>query len=158
MQSVLTSTHSNIIGGNSMKKVKTKVVSVILCMCLLFSCQIVAFAAETWSDAGTYTLSSDTDWKRNTTAGIYLVNTKTTTSTQVSVYTVSKTMASNPRFRMVNSNNSVRSGTLVTAAEGKSKTDSSNTGEKGYNYYASVKSAWNQTADNQSIRIQFKSY
>ena len=141
-----------------MKKSKNTIISIILCLAMLFSIQIVAFAAETWSDAATYQLNSDTGWKRLTTTGIYLGNEKTTSSNKVTVYTVSKTMSSSPKFRIVNSKNQERSGHITTAAVGKSKTDTSNTGEKGYNYYASVKPAWNQATDNKSIRIQFKSY
>lgn len=141
-----------------MKK-KTKKLSVLmLTLTMLLSFQIFAFAATTWSDEGTFSLNSDTDWKRCTTTGIYLGNEKTTTSKNVSVYTVSKTMSSYPSFRIVNSNNEIRSSSITTAAPGRSKTNSSNTGEKGYNYYASVKSAWNQATDKQSIRLQFKSY
>lgn len=141
-----------------MEKTRNKIISIILAIAVVFSLQIVAFAATTWSDAGTITLNSDTGWKRNTTKGVYIVNAKTTTSKDVTVYTVSKTMASNPQFRMVNSENSARSGSFSMPSAGRQKTDSSNTGEKGYKYYASVKPAWNQVSDNQSVRLQFKSH
>ena len=141
-----------------MGKTKNKIISIILAITVVFSFQVVAFAATTWSDAGTITLNRGTDWKRNTTTGVYIVNTKETTSKDVKVYTVSKTMSSNPQFRMVNSNNSARSGSFSMPSAGKQKTNSSNTGEKGYNYYASVKAAWNQVSNNQSVRLQFKSH
>lgn len=125
---------------------------------ITLSLQGFAFAATTWSNSATFSLSSDTGWNRRTTLGTYLANGKTTDSDKVTVYTVSKTMTSVPRFRMVNSSNEARSAVFSVPKVGKSKVSKSNTGEKGYTYYASVKEAWNQIADNQSIRIQFKSH
>lgn len=140
-------------------KQKTKKISVLAITIIMVLCfQMMTFALSTWSDAGTYDLDHDTDWKRLTTTGIYLNNQKDSESVNVSVYTVSKTMASSPLFRIVNSNNLARSAAFTTPAVGKSKTDDSNTGEKDYTYYASVKSAWNQITDGQSIRIKFKSH
>ena len=132
--------------------------SIILAIAAIFLFQITAFAANTWSDAGTINLNRNTGWKRTTTTGVYLVNTKSTDSNNVTVYTVSKTMVSYPQFRMVNSNNAARSASFTVPPAGKQKTNSSNTGVNGYNYYASVKPAWNQVSNNQSIRLQFKSH
>jgi hypothetical protein len=140
-------------------KQKTKKISVLAITIIMVLCfQMMTFALSTWSDAGTYDLDHDTDWKRLTTTGIYLNNEKDSDSINVSVYTVSKTMASNPSFRIVNSDNVARCTAFTTASAGKSKTDDSNTGEEGYTYFASVKSAWNQVTDGQSIRIKFKTY
>ena len=141
-----------------MGKAKSKIMTIFIVITVIFSFQVVAFAATTWSDKGTIALNRDTDWKRNTTTGVYIVNTKTTSSTSVTVYTLSKTMTSNPQFRIVNSNNEARCAAFSMPSAGKEKTNTSNTGDPGYNYYASVKPAWNQVANDQSVRLQFKSH
>ncbi len=141
-----------------MKK-KTKKISVLAITIIMVLCfQMMSFALSTWSDAGTFELSTDTGWTRTTTTGNYLNNEKDSNSANVTVYTVSKTMASSPSFRIVTYNNEARCTAFTTAAAGKSKTSDTNTGEIGYTYYASVKEAWNQVTDDQTIRIQFKTY
>lgn len=135
-----------------------RIITLVLTIFFLLSLQIVAFAGTSWSDARTFALDSGTSWKTETTLGDTLKNTKTTDSTEVAVYTVSKSMWSKPVFRMVNSDNQARSGEITTADAGRFTTSKTNTGEVGYGYYASMKAAWNQISNSQSIRIQFKSY
>lgn len=130
---------------------------VIFCLVFIVVSQIVVFAAETWSNPGTFNLPRGGSWNRVTTTGVHLGNTKTTTSTNFEQYTISKTVSSSPSFRLVNSSNEVRSKTITTAAVGRQKTGGGNTGEKGYAYYASVKPALNQITGSGSIRLQFKS-
>lgn len=131
--------------------------AVILTVIIAMSVLVVAsFAAETWSNPGTYQLTKGEGWKRNTTTGVYLVNTKTTDSPRFDVYTISLTMWNNPSFRLVNSNNEVRSDSITIANEGRQKDGGGNTGEKGYDYYASLKPNFLQTKTD-TARIQFKS-
>ena len=135
-----------------------KFITLIVALAVIMSMSVVAFAATTYSNAGTFKMSCGGDWTRVTTLNEYLGNQKETDSTSVTVYTLSKTMSSAPSFRLVNSDNEARSGAFSTPAVGREKTNSSNTGEIGYAYYASLKPAWNQVTNDQSIRIQFKSH
>ena len=138
-----------------MKKNK-KLFTTILMFVLVLSIQCTVLAAT--SSKGTYDLDAGDGWKHTTASDSRLRDEKETTSTKVTVYTYSKTMMSCPSFRMVNYDKNARSTEIVTAAAGKSATNESNTGTKGYGYYASVKAAWNQITDDQSIRIYFDSH
>lgn len=120
--------------------------------------QIIVFAATTWSDGGAYEISSGDGWHNHCTTGEMLENRKTTESGKVEVYTVSKTMSSVPSFRLITSEGNARSNAFSTPSVGRSKINNSNTGTVGYPYYASIKPAWNQNSDDQTIKIQFKSY
>lgn len=132
-------------------------IAVILTVIIAMSVLVVAsFAAETWSNPGTYQLTKGDDWKRNTTEGVYLVNTKTTDSSRFDVYTISLTMWNNPSFRLVNSENEARSRPVTIANAGRQKEGSNSTAVKGYNYYASLKPDFLQTKTD-TARIQFKS-
>lgn len=125
---------------------------------IVVGAQIVAYAGTSWSDGGTFEISRGDGWHNHCTTGEMLGNTKTTESSNVSVYTVSKTMTSSPSFRLINSDGYARSDSFSTPAVGKSVTNNSNTGTVGYTYYASIKPAWNQVSDDCTIKIQFKSY
>lgn len=124
---------------------------------MLLSFQVAAYAATTWSNEGTIQLARGDNWKRNTTTGVYIVNTKTTSSKQVDVHSVALTMWNNPSFRIVNSNNEARCSAFLMSNPGKTATSNSNTGEAGYNYYASIKPSMLQTGTD-TARLQFKSY
>lgn len=102
-----------------MKKRTKSIFAMVLCLTVLVSFQTITYAAETWSNSATYDLDHDTYWKRQTSKGTYLSNQKTTESKNVSVYTVSKTMSSHPKFRIVNSENKERSGHISTPAADK---------------------------------------
>lgn len=117
----------------------------------------VASALSTWSDAYTYELDSSDDWVRTTTQGEWMGNQKDSDKSVYDVYTVTKTMWSSPKFRVVNSNNAVVADTVTTAGKGRYVTGGGNTGTIGYAYYGSVKPAWNQSGTDR-IKLQFRVY
>lgn len=79
-----------------MKRNRKKALTALLVIILAFSIQAVAFAANTWSDPGTFVLNRSQTWVRITTGGIYLCNTKTTIVPDVTVSTLAKTMSTRP--------------------------------------------------------------
>ncbi len=130
-----------------------------LCVTLTLICvfQIFAFAFS-WSDAGTFELDSDTGtWVYYTTANTKLGDAKTTDDALVTVYTISKTMGSSPKFRLVRANGDIRSEKITTGEPGEAVSGSS-TGGAGNTYYASMAAAWNQVTNNKTIRIKFDSH
>lgn len=137
-----------------MKKISKNICYLFLSFIVIASTKTV-MATNTWSDAKTYSLKATDGWKRGTLEGEWMGNLKTTNSNKYDVYTVSKTMWSNPQFRLVNSNNVAVSSTVTTAGEGRYVTGSGNTGTIGYAYYGSVKPAWNQVG-NGRIKLQMK--
>lgn len=94
---------------------KKKIMLPIFVVCMLFIAQICVYAAETWSNSGAYEISEGDGWHNHTTEGIMLGNYKTTESSDIEVYTVSKTMSSKPVFRLVNSEEKSRSESFSTA-------------------------------------------
>jgi len=130
----------------------------ILLGLFLFVCTITLTSAlSTWSNAYTYELKSSDNWVRNTTQNEWMGNQKDTDSSDYDVYTVSKTMWTSPKFRVVNSDNKVASDVVTTASKGRYVTGGNNTGTIGYAYYGSVKPAWNQTGTDR-IKLQFRVY
>lgn len=117
----------------------------------------IASAASTWTNAHTYELAGGGGWKTTTTQNTKMGANKTSNNSTYQVHTVSKTMWSSPRFRLVNSNNAVISGEVTTAGARKTVTGSNNTGTIGYAYYGSVRPAWNQTGTDR-IKLQMKNF
>ena len=137
-----------------MKKRKTGVM--VLAVAAVLTSQL-AFAASTWTDARTWELTSGDDFKTVTTTGTKCGATKTTDQRTWDVYTVSKTMWTNPTARLVNSANQVRSDVVTTANVGRYVTGQQNTGTIGYAEYLSVKPAFNQVGYD-TIKLQFRNY
>ena len=71
-----------------------KFITFIVALAVIMSMSVVAFAATTYSNPGTFKMSCGGDWTRVTTLNEYLGNQKETDSTSVTVYTLSKTMSS----------------------------------------------------------------
>lgn len=136
-----------------MKLSKNILLGLILSVCVIS----IVSASSTWSNAYTYELNSSDDWIRNTTQNEWMGNQKTSDSNIYDVYTVSKTMWTNPKFRVVNYHDVAVAKTVTTASTGKYATGKENTGVVGYSYYGSVKPAWNQ-AGTDRIKLQFKVY
>ena len=130
---------------------------ILLGTVLLLSVMSLVNALSNWSTAYSYELKSSDGWKRNTTVGEWMGNLKDSDKNKYDVYTVSKTMWSSPKFRVVNSDNAVISDVVTTASTGRYATGKENVGIKGYAYYGSVKPAWNQTGTDR-IKLQFRVY
>lgn len=138
-----------------MKK-KIMTIGIILGVMLLGAIQF-AFASESWSDAKRYDISAGDDWRVASSDGTAMVSEKTTDSSKYDVYTVTKSMWSSPRFKLVNSNNVAVSGEVETSPAGQYSTGSNNAGVIGYAYYGSVKPGWNQTGSDY-IKLQMRIY
>ena len=137
-----------------MKKRKTGVM--VLAVAAVLTSQL-AFAASTWTDARTWSLSSADGFKTVTTTGTKCGATKTTDQRTWDVYTVSKTMWTSPTARLVNSSNQVRSDEVVTVNAGRYASGRQNTGNIGYAQYLAVRgSAFQMGVD--TIKLQFKNY
>lgn len=137
-------------------------ITLCIALMLVFIFQIVAYATNTWSSKGTFELDSGDigNWSQQTITGEKLGDTKESDAIEdaiVTVYTVSKSMTSYPKFKLVNSNNAERSEKIKTADTGRQATGESQA-VVGHKYFASVAPAWNQITDNKTIRIQFDSY
>lgn len=129
----------------------------ILSAVIFFSVVQIAYGASTWTDAYTYELKSSDGWKTKTTENVKMGATKTSDKSGYEVHTVSKTMWSSPKFRLVNSDNAVVSSEVTTAGAGRTATGKNNTGSIGYAYYGSVKPAWNQSGTDR-IKLQMRNF
>lgn len=115
-------------------------------------------ASSNWSDAHTYQLNSGDGWKTRAVNNEKMGNEKDdTNNSKYDVCTLSKTMWSSPKFRVVNSNNEPVSGEITTAKAKRCATGDDNTGIAGRVYYGSVKPAWNQSGSDR-IKLQFRVY
>ncbi len=124
---------------------------------LVVVCSITfASALNTWTDAYTYTLNDYSNWKTVTTSGTLMGQDKSTNAAYYDVFTVSKTsIGGEVKFRLVNSENSVRSDELTTTSVGMYKRGYGNTGVIGHALYGSVKPMYGSTG---SIKLQMKVY
>ena len=107
-----------------------------------------------WSAAGTFRLPAASGWHRYTTAGRMLSAIKSTDSTKFDVDTYERSARSAPVFRLVNSDNEVRSDSVNCPQEGERATGSNNSGTIGYRYYASVRPAYHQVGTD-TIKLDF---
>lgn len=137
-----------------MKKVKMVILITSVAAIMLTEC---IWGASTWTDSATWSLEASSDFTTTTVSGVKLGATKTTDSEEWDVYTVSKTMATRPRAKLVNSSGSDRSEVIFTAAAGKYSTGESNTGVIGYAEYLSVKPNALQTG-TETIKLQMRTY
>lgn len=129
---------------------KKRIIIFLLTIMLLSNVAI----AYNWSDIGTYSLSAWQGYKRYTTEGEKLYALKSTDSEYFDVDTYTKTMWTSPLFRLVNSDNEIRSMSVSTANSGERATGNGNTGSEGYYYYASIKPTWNQLGTD-TIKLDF---
>lgn len=120
-----------------------------------FCCVSLAFALNAWTDSYRYSLKSSDKWKTATENGYPMAQNKDSYSKYFDVFTVSKTMDSKPKFRLVNSNNDVITKEVTTAKVGQYTIGDSNTGQPGHAYIGSVKPAWNQLGTD-SISLQMR--
>ncbi len=127
-----------------------KIVILVSILSLFSLSGTVLAAVGNWGSLKTIDIKSTDDWKK-TTVNDYKTD---SAETKVDFYTASKTMYSNPSVKMVNSSNTVRSGT-TTLQNQRTTTASNNTGSSGYYYYASVKPAWNQVGTD-SAKFQMR--
>ncbi|MGN0380091.1 MAG: hypothetical protein ACI4EU_10930 [Butyrivibrio sp.] len=81
--------------------------------------------------------------------------TKTTNGTEWNVYTVAKTMISNPKVKLVNSNGECRSDIIRVGEARKTSKGNSNTGMIGFAEYLAIKPAVNQCGTD-TIKLQMK--
>lgn len=129
---------------------------------LIFSFQLVAFAADTinWSETGVFKIDALDSDVNETITGDRLSEGKITSNPYVAVKTIAKNMDSCPKFRLVDKNKLVRSNYLtVSDTVGEWVRDlESNTGAKGEMMYAQMKAAWNQITNNKTISIKFRPY
>lgn len=129
---------------------------------LIFSFQLVAFAADTinWSETGVFKIDALDSDVNETITGDRLSEEKITSNPYVAVKTIAKNMDSCPKFRLVDKNKLVRSNYLtVSDTVGEWVRDlESNTGAKGEMMYAQMKAAWNQITNNKTISIKFRPY
>lgn len=132
-----------------MKNIKKSKKVVALTLALGILATQSAFAA--WSNFGTFSITNDETYY--TTSGTMLPGGKTTSSAYFDVYASAKTMTSAPSVRLVNSSGASRSSYVSVSNTGTTYTGSNNTGVAGYNYYASVKPAWNQVGTD-TIKLQ----
>lgn len=126
----------------------------LLSLVLLLAIVVSTAFSYNWSNQGTFSLSSGNSWKKTTTTGNTLSAVKTTNNSGFEVYTHSKTMWSYPSVRMVNSNNEIRSSSVMVSPVGEYSVGSNNTGSKGYRYYLSIKPAWNQISKD-TIKLSY---
>ena len=129
----------------------------IFAFAIIFCTVAMAYALSDWTDALTYKLKAGDSWKTTTTSGYDMGQDKNSDANYFDVNTVSKTMSSKPSFRLVNSNNEVRSNSVTTANTGLYVRGSGNTGVIGYSYYGSIKPAWNQLGTD-TIKLQMRIY
>ncbi len=142
-----------------MKKKNKSFITLCVALTLVFMFQIVAYAANTWSENGTFRLDSNVGvWVNKTTENEKLSDKKKNDDDPiVTVRTITKTMSSYPKFKLVNSENNPVSEKITTADIGQ-QVDGANTGRAGYTYYASLAAAWNQITNAQTIKIKFDSH
>lgn len=114
------------------------IISFLLIASILLAIPTIAYGGCTWSDKRTISLAEDGGWKRKTTSNDMAKDKKETTSNLFYVTSVKLTMVNNPKFRMVDSYNSVVSDEIKTGNAGNTK-HGNNYGSKGQTYYASVK-------------------
>ncbi len=140
------------------KQIKSKRMSAVLLSVLLLMMVVqTVFASTSWTDGGTWSLTAGDGYSTKTTTGSKLGATKTTESSSWEVYTVAKTMSTNPRAKLVNSSGETRSAVLITANTGHTAVGTNNTGSVGYAYYLAVKPAAAQTG-TKTIKLQLKDY
>ncbi len=135
---------------------KIMAIFLVLVMMTMLGMQMI-YAASTWTDCATWSLSAGGGYSTTTTTGAKLGATKTTNDSSWTVYTVSKTMNTRPKAKLVNSAGETRSDIVTTAAAGKSVSGSANTGTIGYAEYLAVKPATAQVGVH-TIKLQFKNY
>ena len=111
-------------------------------------------ALANWSKVATFSLNSGQNWTRYATNGQSVSSYKSTNQTYYYVDTYTKSMWTSPTFRLVNSDNEVRSWTVSVAGDNQRAIGHGNTGTVGYNYYASLKPAWNQIGTD-TIKLDF---
>ncbi len=137
-----------------MKKLK----KIVLCsLCIgIFATQII-YAATTYTDARTWSLTRGQGYSTKTTTGEKLGSNKETDSKYWIVYTVSRTMISSPKLKLVNSNGEERSEVITAGKTGQYAKGDSNTGTIGYALYLSVKPGALQFGTD-TIKLQMKTY
>ena len=134
--------------------IKKKTAAVFILLAVFFAAQIVYAGC---SDYASFTLHSDDNWVWKTTAGNHLRALKETNSSKYTVQANVMTMWCDPSFRIVNSNNQSRSGTVSIKETGTVFQGSDNIGIRNYYYYASVKpSSWQVGTDKIKLRFNPK--
>ncbi|GAA0492918.1 hypothetical protein IRB23M11_02160 [Alkalibacterium sp. m-11] len=100
-------------------------------------------------------MNANTNWNGVNTLGTRIGAQQTTSEGRWDSHTISRSMASRPSVRLVNSAGAIRGSSMGVADDGRTVTGS-HTGEAGFAYFIQVNPAWNQVTNNQSVRLQHR--
>lgn len=137
-----------------MKMVKRSVVCFVVCA-LMFG-QFAA-ASSSWTDARTYKVPAGGSFVIINTTGKKLGDTKTTDRNEWSLNTISKTMITTPKAKLVNGKGNITTDIIDVADEGGTVSGNKNFATKGYTQYLAVKSSAFQVSPDY-IKLRFKNY
>lgn len=115
----------------------------------------VVASASSWANAQTFTVNANTVWNGVNTLGTRIGAQQTTSEARWDSHTISRSMASRPSVRLVNSGGAIRDSSMSVADDGRTVTGS-HTGTAGFAYFIQVNPAWNQVTNSQSVRLQHR--
>ena len=115
----------------------------------------IVLSASSWSNAQTFTVNANTVWNGWNTQGTREGALQNSNYYRWDAHTISRSMASRPSVRLVNSEGALRGSSMSVADDGRT-VNGTHSGTSGYVYFIQVNPAWNQITNNQSIRLQHR--